>query len=117
MVCVAAVCVAGAAEAFVAAAFVAGDFVVVVLVLAVLVVAVVAAASALAVSVSVLVLAVSVSVLFSCFGVSEKNSYIMKRSAPCTDMCRRRHFFFVISEFISVDFENCPAPGAIGFSY
>jgi hypothetical protein len=47
-----------------------------------LVVAAVAAASVLAVSVSVLVVLASVSVLFSCFGVSEKNSYFLIRKCP-----------------------------------
>ena len=90
----------------------------VVAVVAVSVVAVVEAASVLAVlvldlAVSVLDLAVSVLALFRCFGVSEKNRYFMKRECPCMDLCRRRHFFFVISEFISLNFENCPVPGAI----
>nr|WP_066072467.1 hypothetical protein [Neobacillus soli] len=42
----------------------------------------VAAALVLAASVSVSVLAVSVSVLFSCFGVSEKNNSFMIRKCP-----------------------------------
>ncbi|WHY77778.1 hypothetical protein QNH20_00880 [Neobacillus sp. WH10] len=86
------------------------------------VVAVVAAVSVLAVSVlvsavSALVLVVSVLVLFSCFGVSEKNSYFMNRKCPLHGHVPQEALLFVISEFISLDFENCPAPGAMSFSY
>nr|WP_248737211.1 hypothetical protein [Neobacillus rhizosphaerae] len=112
-------CVAGAAEvvaeAFVAEAFVAGaaDFVAED---AVSVVAVVVAASVLAVSVSVLavsvsVLAVSVLVLFSYFGVSEKNSYFMNRKCPLHGHVQQEALLFGnIRIYISLDFENCPAP-------